>query len=136
MVYCSNCGAPLAGARRFCSSCGYKLDMIKEKKPEEEIMTAEIVDGGEKDQVQSLDTTCVECDNEASQKCYFCWANICVTHTKYMQIFINKAPFGNRVVSCRKCSDEKHGMQPLQSEAEGASFFFGVKPYHEWKLVK
>jgi hypothetical protein len=110
--------------------------MIKEQKENKDIMTAEIVEDKGGDNVQELDTTCVECDAEASQKCYFCWANICVTHTKHMQIFINKAPFGNRVVSCRKCSDEKHGVQPSQSEAEGASIFFGVKPYHEWKLVK
>lgn len=145
MTYCSKCGKPLAGARNFCSNCGYKAETVKSRDDSREIITAEIADDNVMDSADGetksggrppVDRSCIECDEDANQKCYFCWSNICTNHTKHMQIFINKAPFGNQVVSCRRCSDEKQGQQPTQSEAEGASLFFGVKPYHEWKLVK
>ncbi|UCH89519.1 MAG: hypothetical protein JSV49_02410 [Thermoplasmata archaeon] len=141
MAFCSNCGASLAGAKNFCSRCGYKAENIPETTEEEVVLEAEPVesedvDEEEKESEPVFDRTCVECEEEASQKCYFCWANICTDHTKRLQIFINKAPFGNQVVSCRKCANDKQNKQPTQQEAEGASLFFGVKPYHEWKLVE
>lgn len=145
MAYCSNCGAPLAGAMRFCSRCGIKVDEIpKSHRGRDDVMEAEVVDeGGTESDVdeaevvqEQIDRTCSECDKIAEQKCYFCWANICSRHTTRLQIYINKAPFGNVVVSCGRCADEKHDQQPTKSEAEGASLFFGVKPYHAWKIVK
>jgi predicted amidophosphoribosyltransferase len=148
MMFCSNCGAELSGAGKFCSRCGFKSTRLSEKPKKDEVITAEPVDGvesvsgtgaeagGDEAHAPVHDRSCVECDEEASQKCYFCWSNICIKHTKRMQIFLHKAPFGNQVVSCRKCATDKSGKQPTQQEAEGASIFFGVKPYHEWKNVK
>jgi len=37
MAYCSNCGAPLMGAQRFCSSCGFKVPGPSEDKGEQEL---------------------------------------------------------------------------------------------------
>ena len=37
MAYCTSCGAPLAGAQKFCASCGYKVPSGKAAEPDPEL---------------------------------------------------------------------------------------------------
>jgi len=81
-------------------------------------------------------TTCLICNVKSDTICYFCDHAICPTHSIGMQIFADNSKFGNVIQSCTKCAQRKKGRQPTNEEAQGIGFFFNIKPYHEWKILK
>jgi len=53
-----------------------------------------------------------------------------------MKIKTDTGLFGNVIQSCPDCADRRSGSHPSQEEAAEVGFFFKIKPYHEWKIVK
>jgi len=81
-------------------------------------------------------TSCLVCNLKTENMCYFCNFALCKEHSINMQIFADKSRFGNVIESCPQCANKKQGRQPTKEEAEGIGFFFNIKPYHEWKVLK
>jgi len=79
---------------------------------------------------------CSYCDTAAQERCFFCMAPACGRHLAKMKIFVRANPFGSPVKACPRCQNEKHGQSPTEKEAQKASMFFNVKPYHEWRVIK
>jgi hypothetical protein len=81
-------------------------------------------------------TTCLVCNTKTDDICFFCDFAICDQHSLNMQIFADKSAIGNVIQSCPKCAHNKEGRQPKNDEASEIGFFFKIKPYHEWKILK
>ncbi|UCH88790.1 MAG: hypothetical protein JSV49_11190 [Thermoplasmata archaeon] len=78
MTDCMYCGAPLAGAKRFCVKCGREqkdTGKSKEKKKEPK--------KSKKEDEKKLE--CHKCGGETERICYFCGKPICQGHTYKMQ---------------------------------------------------
>ena len=192
LVFCSNCGQELTGAKKFCTVCGYQLSMdeyravsqdekdraythhkkeeVKNTKPtyskdeyeddedDNEVVEEELEDASEiksaeisgrpsngytktppgtivKEKIPKS-TLCTICNTKTDEICFFCdWA-ICKRHSVNMQIVTDTGRFGNVIQSCPECANIKNGRQPTQEEAADVGFFFKIKPYHEWKVVR
>lgn len=79
---------------------------------------------------------CSYCETAADERCFFCMAPACSRHLGRMKIFVRNNPFGSPVKACPRCQSEKHGQTPSEKDAQKASMFFNVKPYHEWRVIK
>lgn len=79
---------------------------------------------------------CSYCETAADERCFFCMAPACSRHLGRMKIFVRNNPFGSPVKACPRCQSEKHGQTPTEKDAQKASMFFNVKPYHEWRVIK
>ena len=80
-------------------------------------------------------TRCIVCNTKTDDICFFCDYAVCTTHSVKMQVFADKAKFGNIIPSCPDCSKKKTGKEPTKDEAAEIGFFFNIKPYHEWKIL-
>ena len=78
---------------------------------------------------------CSYCEVAADERCFFCMAPACSRHLGKMKIFVRDNPFGSAVKACPRCQSEKHGQNPTEKDAQKASMFFNVKPYHEWRVI-
>jgi hypothetical protein len=81
-------------------------------------------------------TICNECGIKTDDICFFCDYGICKRHSVGMQIVTDTGKFGNVIESCPECADRKNGKQAKQDEASEVGFFFKVKPYHVWKIIR
>ena len=165
MSFCSNCGTELQGKLKYCSKCGYKLE-IQFEDPNAEDRTsgsgAKMNEIGPDSDVTASPTgerivsdaddrpvppgtkvksrlpkssTCSVCNIKTEDICYFCDYAICGQHIVKMQVIADKSKIGNIIQSCPKCATKKEGNQPSKDEASGIGFFFNIKPYHEWKIL-
>jgi hypothetical protein len=81
-------------------------------------------------------TNCSVCGSKTGEICFFCdWA-VCKRHNVNMRIVTDTGKFGNVIQSCPDCAERKDGRQPSTEEAADVGFFFKIKPYHEWKIVR
>lgn len=157
MPFCSKCGHELAGAVKFCNSCGYKIEKDELEvliKPEEVERTDEqkTEDDSDLDQPSQRyeytppgatiktripqSTRCVKCNTKTENICFFCNYAVCPEHSVDMQILADKVKIGGSIRSCPKCADRRDGTKPSSEEAAEMGFFFNIKPYHEWKIVE
>lgn len=154
MAYCTNCGEPLSGAKRFCNRCGYEnnvpepaaRDRGREEKGFERDAIGDFrvedarveVTSLRKDDAPSRPSggPCAFCGEKGTAECHFCKKTLCGSCSVQMKIFLHRSPFGSPVASCRECSVLKDGKPPTKDEAERAAAFFQIKPYHEWRIVK
>jgi hypothetical protein len=149
---------------KYCHNCGYQIDdeeyeAIKKssgiadakfedttstEKPDSKAYTGEpaltekrkVPPGAKVKSKLPKSTTCKVCNVKSDELCYFCDYAICSTHSVNMQIIADKSELGNVIQSCPECADKRNGRQPTNEEAEDIGFFFNIKPYHEWKIVK
>ena len=157
MIYCSNCGKELKGAKNFCSNCGYSnLDTDEEPttKHEDDAFETEPVsdpDGpvsagddvpgsGDMNEIPAdaiiVDKTCTQCGEKGEKKCFFCNLYVCDRHLVNMQVLADKAGFGDIITACGNCADSKNNKQPTEAEAKKIGFFFKIKEYHQWAILQ
>lgn len=160
MVFCSNCGSKVSGDKNYCSKCGHKMDddelsVVQKSPPDspepEETSSKDLEETIAEMPVQEIrrpppgaivkekipkSTHCQVCNTKTDDICFFCDYAICKQHSVNMQVFTDKAKFGNVIASCPECSGKRNGQQPTEEEAAEIGFFFTIKPYHEWKIIK
>jgi hypothetical protein len=108
------------------------MDMLTRRQMQEQ----EAETPGRKINITIVKGNCSYCETVAQERCFFCMAPCCSRHVGKMKIFVRNNPFGSPVKACPKCQEENHGQMPSEQEAQKASMFFNVKPYHEWRVVK
>ena len=146
MVYCTKCGKELSGAKRFCSYCGYPIENDEgvevepisgshEQGEKFEQQTVEFSDAKIPEAAIKVNKDCIECGTKSETKCFFCNTYICDRHSSKMQILADKSAFGDVIIACGSCADQKRNTQPTEAEAKEMGFFFKVKPYHQWTIL-
>lgn len=122
-------------------------DTEEEDENDEETREAEIVDrpnfrtsqippGTKVKEKIPKSTRCSVCGMKTDDMCFFCEWAVCKKHQVTMEIESDTGRFGNTVSSCPDCAERKSGRQPTDEEAAEVGFFFKIKPYHEWKIIK
>jgi hypothetical protein len=145
MSYCTKCGKELIGAKQFCSNCGYPTEPDEEVSPRSESHEVEPIsetsdqedysDANIPDAAIKVNKDCIECGAKSETKCFFCSTYVCDRHSSKMQILADKSAFGDEIIACGNCADQKRNTQPTEAEAKEIGFFFKVKPYHQWTIL-